>query len=332
MAGVMFTPSTYGSGEQTLEDMGYTDPTWYPNLAPDPGAEEVYAVPSAIGDFSLYSDQYRIASTALGAGGAVACALDATLVHSGAQSLRLSTSSAGAPTNTISALGPNFDVEEGQYYLASCWAAKTTSGALSIYVRLVGGSDDALTEYPGHNNATMLPTNTAFQFENKNLAAASTWYQVFLIVGPIPAGVTRAAFRVFDNLPSTGSTVCFDDFSVTKIDNSPYCDTGWIPLPLSNGWVDYVTSGTYPPASFRKVGGIVYVRGLLKNGTIANQTVMGTLPVGFRPPFDHMNATVCSPGGATARIDVQLTGNVSGMYGLVAQWTSITVAPFPADA
>jgi hypothetical protein len=107
-------------------------------------------------------------------------------------------------------------------------------------------------------------------------------------------------------------------------------DTGWIDLTLLNGWVNYAV-GTYPSAGYRKLNGVVYIRGLLKNGTVTAQTPLANLPVGFRPAYDHMSATAASPGTVMARIDVQATsGNISGMAGLVAAWTSITVVPFIA--
>ena len=106
-------------------------------------------------------------------------------------------------------------------------------------------------------------------------------------------------------------------------------DTGWVDLTLLNGWLNY--GGVYPNAAYRMIGGVVYIRGLIKSGTVTNITPLATLPVGCRPAFDHMSAVTASPGSAFARIDVQAGGNIVGMMGLVTGWTSITVAPFIAE-
>lgn len=56
-------------------------------------------------------------------------------------------------------------------------------------------------------------------------------------------------------------------------------DTGWLPLTLQNGVEAYSTNQV---PQYRKVGKIVFVRGAVKNIT-ARDTVIATLPAGFRP-------------------------------------------------
>jgi len=56
--------------------------------------------------------------------------------------------------------------------------------------------------------------------------------------------------------------------------------TPWVNVTYQNGWLDY--TGGYSPVQYRKVGDIVYVRGVMKQGALNN--VAFTLPVGFRPP------------------------------------------------
>jgi hypothetical protein len=55
-----------------------------------------------------------------------------------------------------------------------------------------------------------------------------------------------------------------------------------------NSWVNY--GSTYAGAQFRLVGDVVQLRGLIKSGTVnANAFI---LPVGYRPPYEHIFAAV----------------------------------------
>lgn len=329
MAGVMSTPSTYGKGEQTLTDLGYATPTWYPNLSPDPGVERTDYVPGdSSADSAINSDQYRKALNVVGTGGTVTATLSTAQKRSESQSFALTTSTTGTPSNYITALTPNFDVEPGATYVARCWAAKSVAATSRVYLRMAAGSTDSLSEYGATNPASSVPMTVSA--ENVNLTAAANVFQELVILATIPAGLTRASLRVYNYLPTTAMTVYFDDFNVVKADNTPFSDSGWIPLPLANSWVDY--GAPYPPPAFRKIAGVVYVRGLLKNGTVTNNTVMATLPAGFRPGYDQINpGQMVTPGTGVARIDTNADGTIMGRVGLVAGWTSITLTPFVAE-
>lgn len=55
-------------------------------------------------------------------------------------------------------------------------------------------------------------------------------------------------------------------------------DTGWLTPVFQNGWVDY--GGQWVPAGYRRISGVVFLRGLIKSGTIPGDAF--TVPVGFR--------------------------------------------------
>lgn len=61
-------------------------------------------------------------------------------------------------------------------------------------------------------------------------------------------------------------------------------DSGWIALTLSGSWANY--GSPFPTAAYRKVGSVVYLKGLVRNGTPG--TTIGTLPVGYRPSEQHL--------------------------------------------
>jgi hypothetical protein len=67
-------------------------------------------------------------------------------------------------------------------------------------------------------------------------------------------------------------------------------DSGWINLTLNTGWSmdDYASE----VPQYRKIGNIVYLRGLV-NATTAAGNILATLPQGFRPS-GYFNRFVCS--------------------------------------
>lgn len=72
-----------------------------------------------------------------------------------------------------------------------------------------------------------------------------------------------------------------------------------------NGWTNY--GSTYPPARYTKRAGIVYLSGLLKDGTIDQP--MFSLPAGYRPS-ENLLFPSCANNGY-ARINVYSDGSVA---------------------
>ena len=60
----------------------------------------------------------------------------------------------------------------------------------------------------------------------------------------------------------------------------------WTPIPLSGNWLAYDPGGGWQVPSYRKIGDIVYCRGLAKNAS--NDLTVGVLPVGYRPTGNVM--------------------------------------------
>ncbi len=73
---------------------------------------------------------------------------------------------------------------------------------------------------------------------------------------------------------------------------------------FSNSWVNY--GGNYEDAKYKKIGKVVYLQGLIKNGT-SGKTAF-TLPSGYRPAYTKIFASVCPAGFAEVRVDS--SGNV----------------------
>lgn len=86
-------------------------------------------------------------------------------------------------------------------------------------------------------------------------------------------------------------------------------DTGWLTLPLAQGISGY---GNSVP-QYRKIGNIVFIRGAVQN-VLERNTVIGTLPEGFRPTVSHsyIQNTSMRTGnvGMNARLAIRSNGEI----------------------
>jgi hypothetical protein len=108
----------------------------------------------------------------------------------------------------------------------------------------------------------------------------------------------------------------------------------WTDIGLASGWVNYTnppTSTGYNSAQFTKTSACrVFLKGLVKNssltGAIPSGTIIGNLPVGFRPTGRLVFQVATSPNAA-ARIDVAANGDIAIMAGNYA-WISLDTISF----
>lgn len=105
--------------------------------------------------------------------------------------------------------------------------------------------------------------------------------------------------------------------------------TGWTNLTLQGGWLNY--GGTFATAQYRKFSdGLVMVKGLIKSGSVTNNSVLATLPVGFRPKEQLIFPSVTNPG-VNARVDVQADGDIVVKEWANAGWYSLDTIMFMAE-
>lgn len=93
---------------------------------------------------------------------------------------------------------------------------------------------------------------------------------------------SRAIIGIIDNLESTSVTDALSANMGRELNNTKQdkiVDSGWLDLPLSNGAVAYSTA---QKPQYRKIGNVVYIRGVFK-GVTSTPVVIGQLPVGYRP-------------------------------------------------
>lgn len=95
-------------------------------------------------------------------------------------------------------------------------------------------------------------------------------------------------------------------------------DTGWQSPVYVNGWSDY--AAPYGPTQYRRLNGVVYMRGLAQNGTL-NSTIFN-LPAGFRPA--NVNLLFASVGNeAFSDLRVTTTGDVIQQGATSNVWQTI---------
>jgi hypothetical protein len=100
-------------------------------------------------------------------------------------------------------------------------------------------------------------------------------------------------------------------------------DTGYTNATLSAGWTNFAAS----PVGFRKIKGIVYIRGRASS-TGANATAF-TLPTGFRP--DTQKVLFLEAGGAQTRYVVNTNGGVAQVSAGSQNNASFdNIPPYPA--
>ena len=95
--------------------------------------------------------------------------------------------------------------------------------------------------------------------------------------------------------------------------NNPFKE--WNDLELNNGWENL--GGSDPTAQYALNGNIVYIKGMIKGGTDTTGTVIGVLPVGFRPKSRVVLSTVTKDATTIlpGRIHVETNGEVKYMNG-----------------
>ncbi len=101
--------------------------------------------------------------------------------------------------------------------------------------------------------------------------------------------------------------------------------TPWAAPPFTTGWQTY--GGGYQNCGYRKIGDLVYLRGLLQATTGVTSTAW-TFPAGFRPPLTALTGMMTS-AGAWRRVDITTAGAFNVTSPAVGEWFALeTVPPF----
>jgi len=98
-----------------------------------------------------------------------------------------------------------------------------------------------------------------------------------------------------------------------KVSGNIIGSTPWTSFPFAAGYNDYEDGhpgSGFQRVQYRKIGDIVYIRGLAHkadHAVIPNGAIFGTLPVGFRPPAI---ATFATAAGPSAVVSIGPSGSV----------------------
>lgn len=107
---------------------------------------------------------------------------------------------------------------------------------------------------------------------------------------------------------------------------------GIVKLNLLNGWTnysEYTGSYQYVEAQAQLLpSGIVVLSGLPGNGTVTSETVIATLPPGYRPDSDMMFPTLS--GNAWKSIKIKANGDILTQSGWISSFASLDGIAFPA--
>ena len=88
----------------------------------------------------------------------------------------------------------------------------------------------------------------------------------------------------------------------------------WIEPSLLNGWYNR-TDDPYPPISFTKDAmGFIHIRGCVRGGTYANNTIIFTLPEGYRTGYYETFVVSGNSSTQTAVISIRTDGTVRVFY------------------
>jgi hypothetical protein len=149
--------------------------------------------------------------------------------------------------------------------------------------------------------------------------------------------------------PASGGTVTSVTAGSTKITIAgtaaaptvDITDSAWVIIgsgggapAWQNAWAPFDAQGTGRTPQYRKVGGIVYLAGLLKNASGAGGLAAFTLPAGFRPLFERRFQNIQGPaGGFTSGTTGEVTVSAAGVVTPAsnADFLFLDNISFPAD-
>jgi hypothetical protein len=180
--------------------------------------------------------------------------------------------------------------------MVAAWAGKTEGGTARSYLRVMGGTDVDLTEYPGSNVGTGIPTHTTWEDQDLpqlgNPVDTSLMKRVALVF-TVPEDIVYGALRIYNWKPASGSTHYWSDFELYQLtgDGAWYGDTGWQTLPVDNT-TNFEYYDSAKPTEISRVGKAVYLRGELR--------VLNTSVIETSGQYSTNRIHVVPPGFATS--------------------------------
>jgi hypothetical protein len=244
-----------------------------------------------------------------------------------------------APTNTVAGLYRTMGgVAQNDSF--------TITASLESY--FVGCSVGVRIEYLDWNGTVVAtynsPSTTSTTWTSQTVTSApapwNAWSVRFgLIVNACAAQSNTGAFDdIVANRVITGSAelgagvVTRTQIAANAVDIGQLADSGWIVVgsggsapAFQNSTVNYGSG--WQPARFRKIGGVVYIQGMVTGVTGLN-LAMWTMPVGFRPAGKCQQTSLANN---TQIITVLPTGEVEVYFNNSTSGPFSVVTSYPAD-
>ena len=125
--------------------------------------------------------------------------------------------------------------------------------------------------------------------------------------------IQKKSGRMFTRTRHKGNWTPWVEYAIV----SDLSATAWQNLPLQNGWAHHQQ---YNNVQFSKTfDGVVYFRGSANKGKTSNETVIGTLPVGFRPS-QSLYVSALNNSYTVAVLGIYPSGNVVVKGNVDATW------------
>lgn len=217
----------------------------------------------------------------------------------------------------------------------------TYNALLDIFDAAIGGR---LAISTAGGTTTLTGTPAAPQAQNLFLDITGTGGTIEI---PVAAGTGRNRMYIAKNGSSGAVTVkkvggtgvsvaagstallLYNDSDIVRLletSNSSGAPS-WTSLSLQNSWVTF--GAPYPTAAYTKVSGIVWLRGLIKSGTVSDGTLLFTLPAGYRPGNQILRIVLSND--VVARVTIESNGE-GKIYGGNNTYVNLNDVSFPAEA
>ena len=182
------------------------------------------------------------------------------------------------------------------------------------------GTDDTIAVRSGYIEMPDSPWGTMYYSVKPNDNYSTKSDRFFFVNYHDDCVVPTNAITVFSasGESSPRGHLKFADGRRVLMGTKSYVDTNWVSPSLDNSWVKY--NDTFGTAQYRRVGNVVEIKGLVKDGDIGKNIFV--LPEGFRPTNQKLIATQSHDD--LGRLDIKTDGSVNAYAGDNA-WFSVSI-------
>lgn len=231
-----------------------------------------------------------------GSGGPGPFCLDSRKLTASVSGITTETALAGLSSTVIVPAGRKIKIS-----IAALFSRTVADGVSSIFIREGGTLLGAVDSQP--NVPTVSVSSGGFIILEPSAGTHTYAFSLVQQSGTGTSGINANA--------QWPTTVTVEDVTGTAAPTGAYYEAVWTPVTaFLNSWVNYDTA-LYTAAAYRKVNDIVYLRGLVKSGTVIG--AIFNLPAGYRPLRTHHYAVVANNLLGTCRI--QPSGDVEASNG-----------------